>query len=152
VRQFQIRRYPALALALAVFSISIAFSTYKIWRDYELISAKFIPNLWVAAQAEIELLRFLNELHLFAHDETISDAEGPIKRLYILWSRLPILLGGSESTHVRAVDGAVQTIKNLDAALEELEPEILSLTRDNVGSYQHIYRALLSFEVPSTKS
>ena len=87
VRQFQIRRYPALALAFAVFSISIAFSTYKIWRDYEIISAKFIPNLWVAAQAEIELLRFLNELHLFAHDETISDAEGPIKRLYILWTR-----------------------------------------------------------------
>ena len=49
------------------------------------------------------------------------------------------------------MDGAVQTIKNLDAALEELEPEILSLTRDNVGSYQHIYRTLLSFEVPLHK-
>src|SRR3954463_14990055 len=41
--------------------------------------------------------------------------------------------------------------KNLDAALEELEPEILSLTRENVGSYQYIYRTLLSFEVPLHK-
>ena len=140
--------YSALALALLVFSSSIAFSTYKTVREYELINKRFIPNLWVAAQAEIELLRFMNELHLYARSETASDSDDLVKRLYILWSRIPTLLGGSESEHVRSIDGAIATITNLDGTLERLEPAILSLPKGDLAAYQEIYRQLLPFQVP----
>jgi PAS domain S-box-containing protein len=140
--------HPVLAVVLLVFSCSIAFSTYKIVREYELINKRFIPNLWVAAQAEIELLRFMNELHLYARAETANDADDLIKRLYILLSRMPILLGGSESEHVRAIEGAIATISELEAALERLEPQILSLAKGDLDAYQAIYRGLLPFQVP----
>ena len=140
--------YPALAAALLVFSVSIAFSTVKIVREYELINQRFIPNLWVAAQAEIELLRFLNELHVFAREETSSDPDDLVKRLYILWSRMPTLLFGSESDHVRAIVGASETIADLVRTLERLEPEILALRKGDLEAYRNIYRQLIPFQVP----
>ncbi|MDF2973836.1 MAG: diguanylate cyclase, partial [Microvirga sp.] len=114
--------------------------------EYDLLTKKFIPNLWLAAQAEIEFLRFVDQLGRHAHGSETNDDLS--KRLYILWSRLPLLLQGSESEHVRAVDGAVHTIQKLSRTLEEIEPAILTLRRGDEATYREIYEALRRFEVP----
>lgn len=140
-------RYRALAVSLLLFTTAIVVSSYKIIREYEIIANKFIPNLWAAAQAEIEFLRFLDQLNAHVHSKDAASNQLPV-RLYILWSRLPLLLQGSEAEHVRAVPGAVRTIEELNATLERLEPAILALRKGDAASYQAIHAELKPFEVP----
>ena len=99
--------YKALALALLVFTTSIASSGYKIHLEYGRITKKFLPSLWSAAQAEIELLRLLDALNRYVREDAPVDSDQLVERFYILWSRVPLLLTGSESVHVRAAEGAI---------------------------------------------
>ena len=62
-------QYRALAAALLLFTAAILISSYDIVREYELITGKFVPNLWVAAQAEIEYFRFVNQLERHTFDD-----------------------------------------------------------------------------------
>ena len=54
----------------------------------------------------------------------------------------------ANSTHVRAVPGATETVQNLTATLDRLEPDILALRRGDAASYRAIYAALKPFEIP----
>src|SRR4051794_384864 len=141
------RRYPALAAALLLFTAAILVSSYHIVREYELITGKFVPNLWVAAQAELEYLRFVNQLERHTFDD-VQEEQELATRLYILASRLPLLLQGSESEHVRAIEGAPETIRRLSDTLGRLEPDILALRRGDAAAYRGIHAALAPFEVP----
>ena len=136
-----------IALAVLLFVITLLISSFRIVREYEFIGGKFIPNLWVAAQAEIEFLRFIDQLGAHVYRET-ENTDELAKRLYVLWSRLPLILQGSESEHVRAVSGAVQTIQALTATLERLEPSVLGLRKGDLATYREIYAALRPFEIP----
>jgi diguanylate cyclase (GGDEF)-like protein/PAS domain S-box-containing protein len=139
--------YKALVAALVIFTVSIFISSFKLLQEHDRITQKFIPNLWVAANAQIELLRFLDALHSYVHDEDASSDELG-QRLHILWSRLPLLVQGSESDHVRAVDGAVEVIADLEATLERLEPVVLDLGREDRAAYRAIHAELARFRVP----
>ena len=66
------------------------------------------------------------------------DSDQLVERFYILWSRVPLLLTGSESVHVRAAEGAVRLIQELDQTLTALEQDILSL-RKVMPSTTHTY-------------
>src|SRR3954454_8762858 len=128
----QRHQYPALAAALLMFTVAIVISSYKIVVEYEVLTDKFVPNLWVAAQANIEYLRFVNQLDRHAFDAGGDEAQELATRLYIFGSRLPLLLEGSESTHVRAVPGARETVEVRGATLDRLQPDILALRLDAV--------------------
>ena len=144
----QRHQYPALAAALLLFTVAIVISSYKIVVEYEVLTDKFVPNLWVAAQANIEYLRFVNQLERHTFDAGGDEAQELATRLYIFGSRLPLLLEGSELTHVRAVPGATELVQNLTATLDRLEPDILALRRGDAASYRAIYAALKPFEIP----
>ena len=92
----QRHQYPALAAALLMFTVAIVISSYKIVVEYEVLTDKFVPNLWVAAQANIEYLRFVNQLERHTFDAGGDEAQELATRLYIFGSRLPLLLEGSE--------------------------------------------------------
>src|SRR5918995_1208345 len=140
--------YNALALALLVFTSSVALSSYAIQSEYDRINKRFIPNLWVAAQAEIEFYRFRDALHLYIQENSPDQIEQVAKRLHILMSRMPLLLQGSESNHVRAVEGAVAIIEDFRDTLEALEPEVLALRKGDVVTYLEILERLAPFVVP----
>src|ERR671919_173021 len=112
------RGYSALALALLIFTTSVALSSYKIQQEYHRLNQKFIPNLWVAAQTELEFYRFRDALHLYIREDSPYQIDQVAKRLHILMSRLPLMLQGSESNHVRAVEGAVTLIENFRDTLD----------------------------------
>src|SRR3546814_4769421 len=103
-----------------MFSAATTFSIVKIVREYSIITEKFIPNLWVAAQGNIEFQRLVNHIALAGAGsaEAAKDLE---TRLYILMSRIPLLLQGSESQHVRACPGSVHMITTLGATPMEIE-------------------------------
>ena len=140
--------YNALAVALLIFTTSVALSSYKIQREYDRINQRFIPNLWVAAQAEIEFYRFRDTLHIYIQKDSPDRIDQIAKRLHILMSRLPLLLQGSESTHVRAVEGAVAVIEDFRDTLDALEPQILSLRKGDTAAYLAIHDRLAPFIVP----
>ena len=143
--------YKALAVALLVFTTSIASSGYKIHLEYGRITKKFLPSLWAAAQAEAELLRFLDTLNRYVSEDTAVDSDQLQERFYILWSRLPLLLTGSESAHVRAAEGAVQVIEELDQTLTELEPKVLALRKGDYTSYHQIHDSIHIYTAPIHK-
>src|SRR5919106_1377658 len=140
--------YNALAVALLIFTTSVALSSSKIQREYDRINQRFIPNLWVAAQAEIEFYRFRDTLHIYIQKDSPDRIDQIAKRLHILMSRLPLLLQGSESTHVRAVEGAVAVIEDFRDTLDALEPQILSLRKGDTAAYLAIHDRLAPFIVP----
>jgi diguanylate cyclase (GGDEF)-like protein/PAS domain S-box-containing protein len=143
--------YQALALALLVFTTSIASSGYKIHLEYGRITKKFLPSLWAAAQAEIELLRLLDALNRYVREDAAAGSDQLVERFYILWSRIPLLLTGSESVHVRAAEGALQVIEELDQTLRALEPHVLALRKGDYASYSHIHAALKQYLAPMHK-
>jgi len=140
--------YNTLAVALLVFTTSIALSSYAIQREYHRINQRFIPNLWVAVQAEIEFYRFRDALHIYIQENSPDQIDQVTKRLHILMSRMPLLLQGSESNHVRAVEGAVAVIEDLRDTLEALEPEVLALRKGDVANYFKLFERLEPFVVP----
>lgn len=140
--------YNALIVALLVFTTSIALSAYAIQREYHRINQKFIPNLWVAVQAEIEFYRFRDTLHVYIQEDSPDQIEQVAKRLHILMSRMPLLLQGSESNHVRAVEGAVAVIHDFRDTLAALEPKVLALRKGDVVTYLEILERLVPFVVP----
>jgi diguanylate cyclase (GGDEF)-like protein/PAS domain S-box-containing protein len=137
--------YKALALALLVFTASVTSSCYKIYLEYGRITKKFLPSLWAAAQAEIELLRLLDVLNGYVREDTPVDSNQLVERFYILWSRVPLLLIGSESEHVRAAEGAVQVIEDLGKTLKTLEQDVLSLQKGDYVSYYKIHNTLTKY-------
>jgi diguanylate cyclase (GGDEF)-like protein/PAS domain S-box-containing protein len=143
--------YKALAFALLVFTTSIASSGYKIHLEHGRITKKFLPSLWTAAQLEIELLRFLDALHIYVREDTPAGPDQVVQRFYILWSRVPLLLTGSESVHVRAVEGAVPLIHEFDETLAALEPEVLSVRKGDYAGYDRIYSSIIKYLVPIHK-
>jgi hypothetical protein len=143
--------YQALALALLVFTTSIASSGYKIHLEYGRITKKFLPSLWTAAQAEIELLRLLDALNRYVYEDAPSNSAQLVERFYILQSRIPLLLTGSESVHVRAAEGTVQIIQEFDQTLAALERNVLSLRKGDYASYFYIHAALQQYTTPMHK-
>jgi len=143
-----VKGYNTLVVALLVFTTSIALSAYAIQREYHRINQKFIPNLWVAVQAEIEFYRFRDTLHVYIQKDSPDQIDQVAKRLHILMSRMPLLLQGSESNHVRAVEGAVAVIEDFRDTLEALEPEVLALRKGDVATYLEILERLAPFVVP----
>ncbi len=140
--------YNALAVALLIFTTSMALSSYAIQREYHRINQRFIPNLWVAAQAEIEFYRFRDSIHLFVQPDSPVQIDQVALRLHILMSRLPLLLFGSELDHVRAVEGAVELIENFRDTLQALEPEVLALHKGDFTTYLALLQRLEPFIVP----
>jgi diguanylate cyclase (GGDEF)-like protein/PAS domain S-box-containing protein len=140
--------YNTLVVALLVFTTSIALSAYAIQREYHRINQKFIPNLWVAVQAEIEFYRFRDTLHVYIQKDSPEQIDRVAQRLHILMSRIPLLLQGSESTHVRAVEGAIAVIEDFRDTLDALEPEVLALRKGDVAGYLGVLERLAPFVVP----
>ena len=140
--------YNTLIGALLVFTTSMALSSYAIQREYHRLNQKFIPNLWVAVQAEIEFYRFRDALHVYSQKDSPDQIDQVAKRLHILMSRMPLLLQGSESTHVRAVEGAITVIEEFRDTLEALEPEVLALRKGDTAKYLELLERLAPFIVP----
>src|SRR3546814_11858605 len=65
-------------------------------------------SYWMAAQSEIELLRFLRALDDHQRGAPEAGANALALRFEILWSRMSLILEGEEGAFVREVPGAVQ--------------------------------------------
>jgi PAS domain S-box-containing protein len=119
--------YLLLAVALAVFIVSLANTGLRLWRIDRDIAEGLGENLvWTVVQGEIELLRLLDSL-----DRMESGASGPEevrRRFDLLWSRIAIMREGEVGARLAAIDRIVGIVHSAMAVISELEPRITALT------------------------
>ena len=106
-------QYRALAAALLLFTAAILISSYHIVREYELITGKFVPNLWVAAQAEIEYFRFVNQLERHTFDDAEESRRSSRPGSTSSAAAYRSCFKAANSDHVRAIEGAPETVERL---------------------------------------
>lgn len=104
-------------------------------------------NHWIASQLEKELLKFLRDLDRFALVAAI-DHDQLVLSFDLLWSRIPPFLIGPESADVREIEGAVDTVKELEASLHALEPLVANLSVGDLRAREAISSRLQDFLGP----
>src|SRR5688572_21688399 len=93
-------RYGLLAFTLMVFTACLLFSFHRIKLQHETELRDVDVSLWMASRAEFELQRLLTTLDRYALGRTDVDQEDLLTRFEIFWSRLPLLVEGTDSASV----------------------------------------------------
>jgi signal transduction histidine kinase/ActR/RegA family two-component response regulator len=139
------RRYWAFGAVLFSFVIAVFLSFQALFEQKRIIEQDSRVNLWFLAQTEIEYLNLMEALSPTVATQQGFDHERLVERFELFWSRLPILMSGSQSERLRAVPGLTKTIGDFIRTLEELEPELAdpkTLTAEKLTSIYHRLDAL----------
>jgi signal transduction histidine kinase/ActR/RegA family two-component response regulator len=141
-------RYAVLALASAIFFVAIFFLFLTLFKQKDLIERQSRVNIWFLAQTEIEYLNFIETFDQFALADQHVTKDVLIDRFEIFWSRLPVLLKGQQSEQLRLVDGLVETATALVHKLEELEPALAAVSRDDNEEMATLRQAFAALHEP----
>ena len=129
----------------------VAFSASLVWyvnRLAVLQEAHFVnenTGIWVATQAEVEYLRFLDAIDRYGAGESEPSRDALLLRFEIFWSRLPLLVAGDDTMHLRAIEWLGDVVARAIAALEAVEPELLALERGDRARAQAIRAQIEGF-------
>jgi signal transduction histidine kinase/CheY-like chemotaxis protein len=141
-------RYAVLALASAIFFVAIFFLFLTLFKQKDLIERQSRVNIWFLAQTEIEYLNFIEAFDQFALNDEHMTKDVLIDRFEIFWSRLPVLLKGQQSEQLRLVEGLVETVTGLVHRLEELEPVLTNVSRDDRAALASLRQSLSALHEP----
>jgi signal transduction histidine kinase/FixJ family two-component response regulator len=141
-------RYAILALASAIFFVAIFFLFLTLFKQKDLIERQSRVNIWFLAQTEIEYLNFIEAFDQFALNDAPMTKDVLVDRFEIFWSRLPVLLKGQQSEQLRLVDGLVETATALSKRLEELEPALTRVSRDDRAELANLRQAFSGLHEP----
>lgn len=137
-----------LIVSLVGFTISIGIGLNEIYRHRLALDAQYKINAWLITQAELEMQRLVHTLDRYFSEVEPASHGDLAMRFDLFWSRLPVLLTGSQSEALRNVPGLEATILRIQADLEAIEKQILSLRPDDVVTYQAIRSRLMSHTGP----
>jgi diguanylate cyclase (GGDEF)-like protein len=140
-------RYGLLAFTLLVFTACLLFSFHRIKQQHETELRDVDASLWMASRVEFELQRLLVALDRYALGRTDVDHQEVLTRFEIFWSRLPLLVEGTDSASIRSVEGAAM-VPGMIAQLERLEPAVSALRPGDRAAYRLISDTLQSFAEP----
>jgi hypothetical protein len=118
------RRYWAFGAVLFTFVIAVFLSFQALFDQKRIIEQDSRVNLWFLAQTEIEYLNLMEALSPTVAAQKEFDHDRLVERFELFWSRLPILMSGTQSERLRAVPGLVKTVGDFIRTLEEIEPEL----------------------------
>ena len=136
-------QFLAPTAALLIFIAALASSFYSLRDDYAKVLGANKENLsWTAAQAEVEILRFMTEVERYARDDPGSSKEGLLRRLDILWSRLGLFTEGEVGRRLLSFPEAEARILPIFDVLEREEPAIVALERGDFETAQRVEEAL----------
>lgn len=128
------------AAALLIFVCALAVSFYSLKRGHvEVLSGNKENLSWTAAQAEVEVLRFVTELERFGRGDADTSREEIVQRLDILWSRLGLFTEGEVGRRLLAFPDAERRIEEIFTILRQEEAAITALQRgDDSGTLKRI--------------
>ncbi|GAB4362046.1 MAG: hypothetical protein Kow00114_17000 [Kiloniellaceae bacterium] len=129
--------------ALLVFIVALASSFYSLRSDYAKVLGANKENLsWTAAQAEVEILRFMAEVERYGRGDPGTGKQKLTERLDILWSRLGLFTEGEVGRRLLAFPGAESRIRPIFETLEREEQAILDLQPGDFATIERIETAL----------
>ncbi|MEE8172410.1 MAG: PAS-domain containing protein, partial [Alphaproteobacteria bacterium] len=105
-------------------------------------------EVWLVSQVEYEHLRLISSLDVYYHATEPASLDDLLTRFDIFWSRLLIISEGGEPQRLREVEGVDQTIGQVIATLEKIEPEISNLRKEDGATYQAIRADLAALSAP----
>ena len=125
--------------ALMIFIVALGVNFYSLRNDYANVQATNKENLsWTAAQAEVEILLFLNELERYGRGDLQVSKQDLLTRLDILWSRLVLFTEGEVGRRLLAFPDAESRILPLFDLLEREESTIAVLERGDFDAIDRI--------------
>ena len=147
-RCLAMKSYGLLAIAVAIFSISMFQTLNDIRLGQSSVVTVTALNYWNASQARFELERTLAALD--AHVGNLDDVSrnALIDRFEIFWSRLPLLIEGKQSKGIIELTDAEIIIPKMIEDMEEIESDIIEIEPGDNEKHAELRRALLSFEAP----
>jgi hypothetical protein len=96
------RRYWALGAVLFTFVLALFLSFQTLFEQKRIIEQDSRVNLWFLAQTELEFLNLMETLAIARAQPNAIDYERLVERFELFWSRLPILLSGTQSENSSA--------------------------------------------------
>ena len=139
------RAYIGLGLAVAVFSGSLLWAVERLSVDDGIIHASKSSGSWLAVQAQTEYLRFADALDRYGLGDPAASHEVLVQRFEIFWSRLPLMLAGDESRLLRTLPGMPETVEEMMAQLEAVEPAVMELRRGDAAALAEIRAQVAPF-------
>jgi len=114
-------RYLVLGLTITLFAASALVSFSRIEQQKRELSVERSSVLWLATALEIEYLQLITAFTRYTLEPTTASRDAVQQRLDITWSRLPVLLEGSEAAPLRRLEDFDGVIARIRAVLERAD-------------------------------
>jgi diguanylate cyclase (GGDEF)-like protein len=131
------RSYGLLAVVALLFSGFLVLSFHKLRQQHEVELQDIGISFWLVSQADYELQRLRHALDAYALGHPDYDRDALVQRFDIFWSRLPLLLEGTDSALIRE-SGAAPVVTRLIDALERIEPDFLTLAPNDAAAHRRL--------------
>ena len=140
--------YGFFAVAVVVFALCMVLSLGRIKASHITEASISAANQWGVAQANYELLRLVNTLDAYVTGTLEVTRDDLVERFDIFWSRLPLLVEGSDGHRIVQISGAAEIVPGLRDRLQRLEPELLAIRAGDRGAHLRLREDLLTFHPP----
>ncbi len=111
-------RYLVLGTTIALFSLSALVSFSRIEEHKRELQVERNSVLWLATSLEIEYLRLISAVIRYSLEPTAGSLAAARRRLDLTWSRLPVLLEGTEAEPLRRLESFPPVMDRVRGALE----------------------------------
>ncbi len=144
-RRHGIALYALAVLSILAFSAGMVVSLQKLGETKSVLNETRETGTWVAFGAELEFRRFMRVLARYSHGEQGVDHQDLVDRFDILWSRIPLPLSDVQGERLRATDWLPLVERDIQEALREVEPAVMTLKRGDLETYEAIRSRLEEF-------
>ncbi len=137
-----------LVAAIIGLAISVILGLNQMIEKRESFQTDPRVEVWLVSQVEIEHLRLISSLDVYHHATEPASLDDLLTRFDIFWSRLLIISEGGEPQRLREVEGVDQTIGQVIATLEKIEPDISNLRKEDRATFLAIRADLAALSAP----
>ena len=144
-RSGQSRLYLLPVVAVITFAVSLSWGVQRLNIQQELLHSSESTGGWIATQAEIERLKFVEALHRYVNGAEGASHEELMLRFEIFWSRVGVILNGEEGKVLRQIDGVGEHAGELLRILQQHENAVENLKHGDLATYHVILSDLSPF-------
>lgn len=139
------RRRVITAAAFTGLLIACAFLIFRLSTERLEILEDFRGGARLSVQAQAEFLRLSEALSRYQATGALSDRRELEQRVFIFWSRFPLLGSGAESEHLRQIEGIAELVAGLAARLPQVAQAMEALDPSQPASFADAHQALEPF-------
>jgi signal transduction histidine kinase/ActR/RegA family two-component response regulator len=149
-----LRRRPGRTLIVPLILLVLAFAGATAYLGVRLAEEKttvfslYRSGAWMAAQLQTEQLRLAERVRRYQAEPTAENRREMMLRFDIFWSRFPVILESEEGRGLRSLDAKMAGVREVYAALPDLERELQALAPERPETFAAVFRRLGQFDEP----